>query len=109
VNPTNNKATISYKKPKDQKDFDTAQNCVRRGLEEIENAIKFDPNSESAWSYKRNLLLEASKLAEMDGKTDQKAQLDKQAEAALKRTTELSEANKKKEEEAQKQASPPRG
>lgn len=109
VDPKSNKATISYKKPKEQKDFDTAQSCVRRGLEEIENAIKFDPNSESAWSYKRNLLLEASKLAEMDGKTDLKAQLDKQAEAALKRTTELSEANKKKEEEAQKQASPPRG
>ena len=39
-----------------------------------ENAIKYDPNNESAWSYKTNLLLEASKLAEMDGKTDQKAQ-----------------------------------
>src|SRR3990172_8799315 len=45
----NNKATVSYKKPKDQKDFDTAQMCVQRGLEEVENAIKLDPNSESAW------------------------------------------------------------
>ena len=35
-------------------------------LVEAENAIKFDPNNESAWSYKTNLLLEASKLAEMD-------------------------------------------
>ncbi len=103
------KATVSYKKPKDQKDFDTAQMCVKRGLEEIENAIKFDPNSESAWSYKTNLLLEAAKLAEMDGKTDQKAELDKQREEAQKRTNQLSDPNRKKqaEEEAKKAASPP--
>jgi tetratricopeptide (TPR) repeat protein len=103
------KVTVSYRKPKDQKDFETAQMCVRRGLEEVENAIKFDPNSEAAWSYKTNLLLEAAKLAEMDGRMDQKTELDKQREAAQKRTTQLSEANKKKqaEEEAKKSASPP--
>jgi hypothetical protein len=83
--------------------------CVKRGLEEVESALKFDPNSESGWSYKTNLLLEAAKLAEMDGKTDQKAELEKQRDAAQKRTTQLSEANKKKqaEEEAKKAASPP--
>jgi hypothetical protein len=103
-----NRATVTYKKPAQQKDFDTAQACVKRGLEGIENAIKLDPNSESAWSYKTNLLLEASKLAEMDGKTDQKAQLDKQREEAQKRTTQLSQINQKKkeEEEARKAASP---
>ncbi len=103
-----NRATVSYKKPAQQKDFDSAQACVKRGLEEIENAIKLDPNSESAWSYKTNLLIEASKLAEMDGKTDQKTQLDKQREEAQKRTSALSEANQKKkeEEEAKKAASP---
>lgn len=111
VDPTNNKATVSYKKPKDQKDFDNAQMCVKQGLAEAENAIRFDPNNESAWSYKTNLLLEASKLAEMDGKTDVKADYQKQYEVALKRTTELSAANqKKKEEEAARQAaSPPKG
>jgi tetratricopeptide (TPR) repeat protein len=110
VDPTNNKATVSYKKPKDQKDFDTAQKCVTQGLAEAENAIKFDPNNESAWSYKTNLLLEASKLAEMDGQTEQKAQYQKDYEAALKRTTELSVANqKRKEEEARQAASPPKG
>ena len=110
VDPSNNKATISYKKPKEQKDFDQAQMCVKQGLMEAENAIKFDPNNESAWSYKTNLLLEASKLAEMDGKTDQKAQLTKEYEAALKRTTELSVANQKRKEEAEKAAaSPPKG
>jgi len=110
IDPTNNKATVSYKKPKDQKDFDSAQMCVKQGLVEAENAIKYDPNNESAWSYKTNLLLEASKLAEMDNKADQKAQYQKDYEAALKRTTELSVANqKRKEEEAKQSASPPKG
>jgi len=110
LDPSNNKATVSYKKPKDQKDFDMAQMCVKQGLVEAENAIKFDPNNESAWSYKTNLLLEASKLAEMDGNPDQKAHYQKDYEAALKRTTELSVANQKRKEEQEKQsASPPKG
>jgi hypothetical protein len=111
VDTSNNKATVSYKKPKDQKDFDSAQMCVKQGLAEAENAIKFDPNNESAWSYKTNLLLEASKLAEMDGKTDAKAEYQKQYDVALKRTTELSAAaqKRKEEEEARQAASPPKG
>jgi len=110
VDQSNNKATVSYKKPKDQKEFEQAQMCVKQGLGEAENAIKFDPNNESAWSYKTNLLLEASKLAEMDGQAEQKAELQKQYQAALQRTTELSAANqKKKEEEARQSASPPKG
>src|SRR5687768_16755671 len=110
LDPTNNRAAVSYKKPSDPKDFNQAQMCVKQGLAEAENAIKFDPNNESAWSYKTNLLLEASKLAEMDGKPDQKAQYTKEYEVALKRTTELSAAAKKrKEEEAQQAASPPKG
>lgn len=103
-----NRANVAYKKPTDQKEFDAAQACVKRGLEEIENSIKLDPNSESAWSYKTNLLLEAKKLAEMDGKTEQAAELDKQREIAQKRTMALSEANqKKKEAEEAKQAASP--
>ena len=110
IDQSNNKATVSYRKPKDQKDFDQARMCVKQGLAEAENAIRFDPNNESAWSYKTNLLLEASKLAEMDGQTEQKAQYQKDYEAALKRTTELSVANQKRKEEAEKAAaSPPKG
>lgn len=110
VETSTNRATVSYKKPKEQKEFDQAQMCVKQGLVEAENAIRFDPNNESAWSYKTNLLLEASKLAEMDGQTEQKAQYQKDYEAALKRTTELSVANqKRKEEEEKKSATPPKG
>jgi tetratricopeptide (TPR) repeat protein len=92
---------VVYNKPKDVKDFDTAQKCVTRGLEEGETAIKFDANNESAWSYKTNLLLEAAKLAEMDGKADQKAAYQKQADVAGKRAATLSEARRKREEAAE--------
>src|SRR5215217_1171420 len=110
IDQATNKATVSYKKPKDQKEFDQAQMCVKQGLTEAENAVRYDPNNESAWSYKTNLLLEASKLAEMDGKPEQKAQYQKDYEAALKRTTELSVASqKRKEEEAKQSATPPKG
>jgi tetratricopeptide (TPR) repeat protein len=98
---------VVYNKPKDVKDFDTSQKCVARGLEEGETAIKFDSNNESAWSYKTNLLLEAAKLAEMDGKADQKATYQKQADVAGKRASALAEARRKKEEAAEAAAASP--
>jgi len=101
------KPHVVYQKPKDQKDFDNAQKCVARGLEEAETAIKLDPNNESAWSYKTNLLLEAAKLAEMDGKADMKAQYQKQADVAGKRAAALAEERRKKEEAADAAAASP--
>ena len=110
IDQASNMATVSYKKPQDQRDFDQAQMCVKRGLTEAENAIKFAPENESAWSYKTNLLLEASKLAEMAGQSEQKAKFQEEYQAALKRTTELSElARKRKEEEEARQAASPQG
>jgi tetratricopeptide (TPR) repeat protein len=107
------KPVIVFQKPKDAKDFDAAQKCVARGMEEAEKAIAFDPNNEPAWSFKTNLLLESAKLAEMDGNMDKKAEFTKQAQEALQRTTALSEQRKKREEEEEKKqavaAKPPEG
>src|SRR5881296_1443354 len=93
-------AKVTYKKPKEQKDFDTIQQCVARGLEEAETAIKYDPNNESAWSYKTNLLIEEAKIADMNGDTAQKAELERQAQIAGKRAIALAEERRKKEEAA---------
>ena len=101
------KATVTYKKPKEQKDFDAIQKCVVRGLEEADTAIKFDPNSESAWSYKANLLLEAAKQAEMDGNAERKAAYEKQVKSAQDRAALLSEERRKKEEAAEAAAGTP--
>jgi len=84
-----NRATVFYKKPREQKDFDSAQACVKRGLGEIENAIRLDPDNESAWAYKTNLLLEASKLADMEGNPAQRTSYQKQSAEALQLAREL--------------------
>jgi tetratricopeptide (TPR) repeat protein len=93
-------AKVTYKKPKEQKDYDKIQRCVVQGLQEAETSIKFDANNESAWSYKTNLLLEAAKIADMNGEADKKVQFQKQADVAQKRATALSEERRKKEEAA---------
>ncbi|HEX8142345.1 MAG TPA: hypothetical protein VF553_07090 [Pyrinomonadaceae bacterium] len=100
---------IVYKKPKEQKDYDAAVACVTRGLEEANQAISLDPNNESAWSFKTNLLLEKVKFAEMDGKPEDKERLQKEAETAQQQTIKLSEENerKKEAEEAKKGQKPP--
>jgi len=98
---------VTYQKPKDQKDFDNIQKCVVRGLEEAETAIKYDPNSESAWSYKTNLLLEAAKQAEMNNDAPRKAEFEKQSQVANKRATALAEERRKKEEAAEAAAGSP--
>lgn len=89
---------VNYVKPKDPKDFDNIQKCVTRGLEEAETAIKYDPNNENAWSYKTNLLVEAAKIATMNGEADKSSQYEKQAEVARKRDAELVEAARKRQE-----------
>ncbi len=100
------KALVQFMKPKEQKDFDAAQACVTRGLEEAEKAISLDPNNDTAWSFRTNLLLEAAKLAEMDGKTEDKNKYTEQANEAQKKTTELSEQNQKKKEEEEAKKAP---
>jgi tetratricopeptide (TPR) repeat protein len=99
------KPGVTYKKPKDPKDFDKASKCVVRGLEAVNNGLKYDPNNESAWTYEGSLFTEQAKLAEMDGKPDQKAAAEKKATEANKRAGALAEERKKREDTA----SPPGG
>src|SRR5205085_2479142 len=99
---TDKGAHVQYKKPKEQKDFDQAKQCVLDGLALTDKAISLDPTNDQAWSYKTNLLLELGKLDEMDGKTDQATQDRKQANDAQQQTLKLTEENKKKKEEEEK-------
>jgi tetratricopeptide (TPR) repeat protein len=94
-------AKVTFKKPKEQKDFDKIQRCVVQGLQEAETAIKFQSDNESAWSYKTNLLIESARIADMNGEADKKAQFQKQADTARQKATALSEERRKKEEAAQ--------
>lgn len=82
--------TIVYIKPKDLAEFEKAQRCATEGLEMTEAAITLDPNSEAAWSYKTNLLLELAKLSEMDHEQQLKIEYTNQANAAQRTLDELS-------------------
>jgi tetratricopeptide (TPR) repeat protein len=96
------KTIVQYRKPKEQRDYDEALKCVTDGLQHAEKAISLDANSEQAWSFKTNLLLERVKLAKMDGKDAEAADYQKQADAAQQRTTQLNAENKRKKEEEEK-------
>jgi hypothetical protein len=84
------KVFVSYKKPKDEVEFERANECANHGLEMANMAITLTPEDESAWSYKTNILLELSKLAEMSGDVEQKTERHRQYEEALMQTTKLS-------------------
>ena len=83
-----------YLKPKDGAEYEKAVRCMTVGLQNAENAIKLNENSEKAWSQKYTLLLEAKKLAQMDEKMEKTEDLAKQAEEAMNRSRELFERNK---------------
>ena len=87
---------VHYTKPRDVAEFENARRCATNGLMLVEAAIALAPDNESAWSYKTNLLLELSKLAEMDNKLLLKADYERQSEAASKITFQLSKKRESK-------------
>jgi tetratricopeptide (TPR) repeat protein len=106
---TQPKATVKYKKPANQADFDKARQCVTEGLKLAEQAVSLDEGNPNSWSYRANLLREAAKLAEMEGNAQAKADYEAQYEKALETHRRLSEeaAKKKEAEEAAKGAKQP--
>ena len=84
-----NRASVRYQMPKELVEFDRANECAKRGLEMANIAITLTPDNVSAWSYKTNILLELSKLAEMSGETQQKIEFQRQYEEALEQTSKL--------------------
>lgn len=84
------KLEISYRMPKEQVEFERAKECANHGMEMANMAIALMPENVSGWSYKTNILLELAKLAEMAGELQQKRELERQHDEALKETTRLS-------------------
>jgi TonB family protein len=102
-----NSPVVVFKKPKSALDFEKAKLCVTRGLEMSELAIALDANSETAWSYKTNLLIEQSKLAEMDGQDELKTACLKAANEAQAQASRLAEKRRREEEELTPQENRP--
>jgi tetratricopeptide (TPR) repeat protein len=88
-----------FTKPSDPKQFEELNKCIATGTDLIDKAVQLDPNSDSAWSYKANMLVQQMRVAEMEGKTDQKENFKKQADVAKAKFTELANIKKKKQEE----------
>jgi hypothetical protein len=80
---------LRYVKPKNLGEFEKANRCAANGLEMVEAAIGLVPDSDAAWAYKTNLLLELSKLAEMNNDLRLRAEYQKRFEAAQATTSEL--------------------
>jgi hypothetical protein len=100
------KQVFEFTKPQDPATFETFGRCVQEGSELIDRAVKLDNNSDAVWSYKANMLVQQSRLAEMNGNTQQREALRAEADRAKERFTELATARKAKEdaEKAAKEA-----
>lgn len=100
------KDVYEFTKPENPADFEKLQQCTNEGTALIDQAVQLAPNSDSAWSYKANLLGQKARIAEMDGNAEAKEQFKSQAEEAKEKFTVLNEERKRREaeEEARKKA-----
>lgn len=85
------KTYVRYRMPKQHAEFERARECANRGLELANMAIILTPENESAWSYKTNILLELSKLAEMSGEVQQKLEFQATIQGSLEGDNEALE------------------
>lgn len=97
---------VSYQMPANAEEYGRARQCADEGLRLVEQAVALDPDSPSAWSYKANLLREASKLAEMEGEAERKADLDKQYEEAFDAQKRTNAEAQRRGREGQKAPAP---
>ncbi len=100
------KQVFIFNKPQDSATFETFKKCVAEGVDLANRAEKLNTNSDAVWSYKANMLIQQSRLAEMEGNKQQQEALKSESDKAKVRFTELSKAKKDKEdaEKAKKEA-----
>jgi hypothetical protein len=100
------KDVYQFTKPASPEEFERLKQCAAEGLELVNKAVELAPNSDSAWSYKANLLGQQARVAEMDGNTAEQERLKDEADQAKERFIALNEEKKKREaeEEARKKA-----
>lgn len=87
-----------FTKPESTEDFEKLKQCTDKGLEQITQAVKLDPNSDSVWSYNANLLVQKGRIAEMEGNTAEVERLKVEAQKAKDRFSELAAERKRKED-----------
>ncbi len=101
------KPVFRFSEPENPEDFEKLKQCATQGYELADKATQLNPDSDSAWSYKANLLQQKSRIAEMEKMPEEEiAKIKSDAEKARDKFTELAEAKRKKEEavEAERKA-----
>lgn len=100
------KPVFEFTKPANEADFTKLKECAQKGLEQANKAVELNQNSDSAWSYKANLLVQKMRIAEMEGNTAERDRIKPEADAAKDKFTVLAEEKRKKQEdeEARKKA-----
>lgn len=92
------KSEYVFSKPQDPNTYEEFKKCVQEGSDLSDRAVKLDPNSDAAWSYKANMLVQQMRLAEMEGKNAEVDSLKQQAEQAKEKFTELAKVKREKQE-----------
>lgn len=125
------KDVFEFSKPANPEDFAKLKDCVDQGTKLIDQAVALEPDLvknaanidvrglsdaqlgidseilkvfESTRSYKASLLIQAMRVAEMDGRMADRDRLKQEAEAARAKFTELSEVTKKLQAESEARA-----
>ncbi|MGI9054688.1 MAG: hypothetical protein ACR2F2_02670 [Pyrinomonadaceae bacterium] len=100
------KPVFEFTKPENEAVLNRLKECAQKGLELANKAVELNQNSDSAWSYKANLLVQKMRIAEMENNTEEKEKIKVEADAAKERFTVLADEKRKKkdEEEARKKA-----
>lgn len=121
VKGADGKEIYQFLKPADQAQFDKMKECVTKGQQLIEQAVAAEPDSvknaksadlksltdeqlkqlldsvkifESARSYRASIAIQASRLAEMEGRNADRDKLKAEADTYRKAYTDLSEVNR---------------
>ncbi|NNE68219.1 MAG: hypothetical protein HKN33_16770 [Pyrinomonadaceae bacterium] len=97
-------AVFKFSKPESEEDFEKLKGCVKSGSEYIDAAIKLNGESDSAWSYRTSILVQKSRIAEMEGDTENQEKFKKESDEAKKKFEALAEKRRKAEEEAARKA-----
>lgn len=98
VKGADGKEEYQYIKPTDQKVYDELKGCIARGTELVDKALALDKNSDSIWSYKTSLLIQNMRVAEMEGRKEDKDRFKTEADTAKAEFTRLAEIKRKAKE-----------
>ena len=120
------KAEFVFSKPANPADYDKMKQCIAEGMGYIDKALAIEPQAskdaknvnikplndkdlstlnelvkkfESAWSYRTSLLVQSSRLAEMDGRAADKDSFKKDSDVARVRFLELAGVRKSIDDE----------